>query len=134
MNPQMLYASLKAVHVSAVCASLALFCLRAAWMLWSPAQLGRKWVRIVPHAIDTVLLASALLLAWISAQYPFAQAWLTAKLLALVVYIVLGALALKYGRTRGIRVAALIGALLTFGYIVSVALTRSPAGWAAGYF
>jgi uncharacterized membrane protein SirB2 len=129
----MTYAVLKAVHLTAVCASLALFLLRAAWMLWSPARLARTWVRVVPHVIDTLLLASALLLAWTIGQYPFVHAWVTAKVLALIVYIVLGSLALKHGRTRGRRVAALIAALLVFGYIVSVALTRDPAGWAGPY-
>jgi uncharacterized membrane protein SirB2 len=52
--------------------------------------------------------------------------WLTAKVVALVAYIVLGAVALKYGRTRGIRTAALAGALATFGYIVAVAVTKNP--------
>jgi uncharacterized membrane protein SirB2 len=129
----MAYAVLKAVHLAAVCASLALFSLRAAWMLWSPARLGEKWVRVVPHAIDSVLLASALLLAWSIGQYPFVHGWLTAKVLALIFYIVLGSLALKHGRTRGRRLAAVFAALLLFGYIVSVALTRNPAAWAAPY-
>jgi len=131
----MAYAILKAVHLATVCASLSLFSLRAAWMLWSPPSFAKKWlaqtwVRVVPHVIDSVLLASALLLAWTIGQYPFVHAWVTAKVLALIVYIVLGSLALKHGRTRGRRVAALIAALLVFGYIVSVALTKDPAGWA----
>ena len=130
----MLYVILKAAHVGAVCLSIALFALRAAWMLWSPAKLDRRWVKVLPHAIDTVLLASALLLAWATAQYPFVEPWLTAKVLALAAYVVLGTVALKRGRTRGARIAALAGALLTFAYIVSVALTRTPAPWAAGTF
>jgi uncharacterized membrane protein SirB2 len=57
-------------------------------------------------------------------QYPLAQAWLTAKIAAVVVYIVLGSVALKRGRTRAIRVSAWVGALATYGYIVAVALTH----------
>jgi uncharacterized membrane protein SirB2 len=78
----------------------------------------------VPHVIDTLLLASALTLVVWSHQYPGAQNWLTAKLLALIVYIGLGTVALKRGRTKGARIAAFIAALLVFGYIVKVALTR----------
>ncbi len=59
-------------------------------------------------------------------QYPFVHGWLTAKVLALLAYIVLGAIGLRYGRTRRIRVVAWVAALLTFGYIVAVALTRQP--------
>ena len=61
-----------------------------------------------------------------SRQYPFVEPWLTAKLLALLLYIGLGTIALKRGKTKGIRIAAYVGALATFGYIVAVALTRQP--------
>ena len=54
--------------------------------------------------------------------------WLVAKIVGLLVYIVLGTIALKRGRTRRTRAAALIGAIATFGYIAMVALTKSPLG------
>jgi len=78
----------------------------------------------VIHVIDTVLLASALVMVVWSHQYPFAQNWLTAKLFALIVYIGLGTVALKRGNTKRVRAAAFIGALLVFAYIVKVAVTR----------
>src|SRR5690606_9414946 len=96
------------------------------WMLAGSSQLQRRWVKVVPHLVDTVLLASAIGLALWSAQYPLQRPWLTAKVMALILYIVLGSVALKRGRTRNTRVAALVAALATFGYIVGVALTRSP--------
>jgi len=37
---------------------------------------------------------------------------------------VLGAIGLRYGETRPIRLAAWLAALVTFGYIITVALTR----------
>ena len=58
------YAAIKLVHVGAAALSIAGFALRGAWMLRSPQRLSERWVRIVPHVIDTVLLASALWLAW----------------------------------------------------------------------
>ena len=81
----------------------------------------------MPHVVDTLLLTSALVLVFWSGQYPFVQAWLTAKVLALVVYIVLGTIALKRGKTKGVRSFALLAALATFAYIVAVALTRNAA-------
>jgi len=120
------YATVKQVHVTAAAVSIALFLLRGAWMLRSPQQLQRAWVRVVPHLIDTLLLASALWLAW---QLGTGAAhWLTAKIVALVVYIAAGTVALKRGRTRAVRIGALLFAVATFGYIVSVALTKSPWG------
>lgn len=67
------------------------------------ALLQQCWVRILPHLIDTVLLASALTLVFWSGQYPFQQSLLTAKLLALLVYIALGTVALKRGKTPVVR-------------------------------
>lgn len=122
------YAAIRQLHVAAAALSLALFILRAAWMLASPARLQMRWVKIAPHCVDTVLLASALWLAW-QLGAAGTRGWLAAKVIGVLVYIVAGAIALKRGRTRGVRIAALIVALATFGYIVSVALTKSALGF-----
>lgn len=90
-------------------------------------MLARRWVRVVPHIVDSVLLASALAMAVTSAQYPLIHGWLTAKVAGLVAYIVLGTIALKRGRTYSIRVAAFGAALLVFIYIVAVAFTKEIA-------
>jgi uncharacterized membrane protein SirB2 len=124
------YFAIRQLHVTATAVSLALFILRGAWMLASPALLERRWVKIVPHVVDTVLLGSALWLAW-QLGMDDTRGWLVAKVVALFVYIALGTVALKRGRTRGVRVAALSGALVTFGYIASVAVTKSPRGFTA---
>lgn len=124
------YAAIRQLHVAAAALSLALFVLRAAWMLASPARLQMRWVKIAPHCVDTVLLASALWLAW-QLGADGTRGWLAAKVIGVLVYIVAGTVALKRGRTLGVRVAALIVALTTFGYIVSVALTKSALGFLA---
>ena len=122
------YSAIRGLHVAAAAISLALFLLRAAWMLASPTRLQLRWVKVVPHVVDTVLLASALWLAWqIGAEGT--RGWLAAKVVGVLVYIAAGTVALKRGRTRGVRVAALVVALATFGYIVSVALTKSALGF-----
>ncbi len=93
-------------------------------MLIDSSMLQRQWVKVVPHAVDTLLLTTALIMVFWSDQYPFAQAWLTAKVFALIVYIGLGTIALKRGRTKAVRTTALLAALTVFGYIAAVALTR----------
>ena len=93
-------------------------------MLLDSSMLQRRWVKVVPHVVDTLLLTTALILVFWSGQYPFVQAWLTAKVVALIVYIGLGTMALKRGRTKAARVRALLAALGVFAYIVAVALTR----------
>jgi uncharacterized membrane protein SirB2 len=125
----MSYFVLKYVHVGAVIVSFSLFFLRGLWMMAAPEKLAARWVRVVPHVVDTVLLVSAIALAAITAQYPFVQPWLTAKVLALLVYIVLGTVAIRRGRTRRARIIAWILALTVFGYIVAVARARVPFPW-----
>lgn len=123
------YPVLKTVHVSCVAASYALFFTRGVWMMQESALLQRRWVKIVPHIIDTMLLLSAIGLAAMIRQYPFVNAWLTAKVLGLVLYIGLGMVALKRGRTCRTCVVAWIAAQVVFFYIVAVALTRNPLPW-----
>jgi len=125
---QTAYPLLKMVHVGSAMMSLGLFVVRGMWMMASPRLLERRWVKIVPHVIDTVLLASAIALAVMIGNYPGTHGWLTAKVAGLVVYIVLGSIALKRGRTRAVRICAFFAALAVFGYIVTVAITKSPAG------
>jgi uncharacterized membrane protein SirB2 len=122
----MSYLLLKHLHISLAALSGALFMLRAAWMLADSPRLQHPWVRRVPHMADSLLLATALALAFWSGQTPANSPWLAAKLVALVAYIVLGAIALRYGRTKALRCAALAGALACFGYIVVTARTKNP--------
>jgi uncharacterized membrane protein SirB2 len=121
----MSFLTLKYVHVACVVLSYVLFFVRGVWMMRDSALLARRWVKIMPHVVDTLLLASAIVLALTIRQYPFTAPWLTAKLLGLVVYIGLGMLALKRGKTKRARVAAWIAAQAVFLYIVVVALTKS---------
>lgn len=117
------------LHVAAVCLSGGFFLVRGLWMLQSSPRLTLKLVRISPHIVDTVLLASAIGLCLQTGQYPITNDWLTVKLVALVGYIVLGTFALKRGRTYEIRATFFIAAILTFSFMVSVALTREPTGF-----
>ena len=124
----MSYLALKHLHVTAAILSIALFMLRGVWLATDSPRLGARWVRIAPHVIDTLLLASALGLAALLGQWPFVQSWLTVKVLLLVVYIGLGVLALRPGRPKAVRVACFLFALATVLFIVSVAHSHDPWG------
>lgn len=124
-----MYLGIKHLHITTVYITIALFLLRGAWMMFKPEMLQKRWVRIVPHVNDTVLLVSALVLTTFIGQYPFVHGWLTAKVIGLVVYIGLGIVALRAGRSKGVRIAAFIGALITFWYIYNVARAHHPAPW-----
>jgi len=123
------YAQLKLVHVGAVMLSLGLFVLRGVWMLRGDARLQQHWVRVLPHGVDTVLLASAIWLAVRIGQAPLRDDWLTAKVIGLLTYIVLGSIALKRGRSPAVRRGAFAAALCTFAYIASVAFAKRVLPW-----
>lgn len=119
------YTVLKYLHVSCAVLAGAGFVVRGLWMMQGSPMLAQRLVRVLPHVVDTLLLASAIALALMVDQYPLVHGWLTAKVVGLLAYIVLGTIALKRGRTRGIRITAFGGALLVFAYIVAVAMTKS---------
>ena len=122
----MAYSLLKHLHLTTIALTLALFVLRGFWMMTSSSRLQAHWVRIVPHVNDSLLLASGVSLAVLIRQYPLVHGWLTAKLFALILYILLGTVAIKRGKTRRQRIAAWFAALLVFGYIVAVAVAHDP--------
>ena len=97
-------------------------------MIADSKVLKQKWLKIAPHIVDTILLVTAIMLAMRISQYPLTHGWLTAKLMALLAYIVLGVFALKRGKTKQTRVFAFVAAILVFAYIVLVAITRTPWG------
>ncbi|MFQ5643044.1 MAG: SirB2 family protein [Thiogranum sp.] len=116
----------KDIHVSFVLITFVLFFIRGVWMIIDSEILQRKWTRRVPPVIDTVLLASAIVLSVTIHQYPFVHAWLTTKVVLLFVYIGLGMLALTYGKSKAVRVSAWLAAQLCFFYIAAVAITKNP--------
>jgi len=122
------YPQIKFAHVAAVILSGSLFAVRGSLMLARSRFANHAALRMLSYAIDTTLLTAALMLMTILHQYPFAQSWLTAKVLLLVVYIVLGALALKRGRTRATQIACYFAASFVFAFIVGIAHAHNPWG------
>jgi uncharacterized membrane protein SirB2 len=122
------YPEIKLVHVGAVIASGSLFAIRGTLMLARSSLANHAALRYLSYAIDTTLLTAALMLTTILHQYPFVQGWLTMKVVLLVVYIVLGSLALKRARTRRAQVGSFFAALAVFLFIVSVARAHHPLG------
>ena len=127
----MSYLAIKYLHVSCVVLSGLGFALRGGWMLLDSPRLQQRLVRTLPHLVDSLLLGSAVTMAVLSGQYPLVDGWLTAKLGGLLAYIVCGSIALKRGKTKGVRLAFFALALLAYAYIVSVALTRQVLPWLA---
>ena len=133
INPYSMLAAhfldIRLLHVGSVALSGTLFTVRGLLRISDVAVANHASLRYASYVIDTVLLGAAILLTLILHQYPFVDAWLTTKVLLLVLYIVLGSIALKRARTHTGRVLAFLGALLTFAFIVGVAVNHHPAGW-----
>ena len=122
----MSYAALKMIHVTSVVVSYLLFSLRSMWMMRGSAVLQQRWVKITPHVVDSILLVSAITLAVQIQQDPINDSWLSAKVAGLLIYIGLGMMALRFAKTRKMRISAWIAAQAAFLYIVLVALTKNP--------
>ena len=116
------------LHIACAAVSFLYFLLRGYWMLADSTILYQNVNKIAPHIIDTILLSSAVILTLIIEQYPIANSWLTIKLIFLLLYIILGSIALKRGKTKTQRAIAFIAALCTFSFIVSVAYFHHPMG------
>ena len=123
------YALLKTIHQSAVVISFAGFFVRGVGMLNDATWLRHRSVKTLPHVVDTILIVSAVWLAWILRLTPANAPWIGAKIIGLLVYIAVGMVAFRFGRTKGVRASAWIGAMLVFGYIVSVAIAKDPRGF-----
>ena len=119
---------IKSIHMSTAFISISLFILRGFWVYRGSTMMNKKWVKIFPHINDTILLVTAAILALATQQYPFVDSWLTAKFIALIIYIILGMFALKRAKELKNKVIFFVLSLLMFGYIVGVAFTRT-AGW-----
>jgi uncharacterized membrane protein SirB2 len=122
------YATVKLVHQGAVVLSITGFFVRGLAALHGARWVRGRAARTLPHLVDTVLLVSAIALAWMLRLSPLEAPWLLAKITGLVLYIALGMLALKPGRPAPVRAAAFAAALITFAYIASVAVSKNPAG------
>lgn len=117
---------LKYIHLSCVALSFSLFWLRGFWLLRNSSIIRQRWVRVIPHSVDTLLLVSAIWLAWQLGYSPANSPWLAAKIIALMVYIGLGILAFRIIRTHSARLMIWLAAQLVFFYIAATAITHDP--------
>lgn len=119
---------IKLIHMSAAAITISLFIMRMYWVMTDSGMMKKKWVKILPHVNDTVLLGAAIYLSVTIYQYPFVHHWLTAKVIALFAYIIFGSFALKRAKTKQQKLIFFFLAVLMFAYIIMVAMTRTVTG------
>ncbi len=115
---------IKYIHILSALLSIIGFIYRAILKLTAPEKLTQKWLKITPHINDTILLASAIYLVFITQQYPTLFNWVSMKIIALVIYIILGLFTLRFCHTRASILVSLLLAIAVFTYIIIVARTK----------
>jgi len=123
---------LKILHITTVAITTSLFIIRGIGLFRQADFMRQRWVKIVPHINDTVLLVSGIFLAIQIGQYPLVDAWLTAKLAALVLYIVLGLMVFRFARTRTQQLGYWLVAIAVLIYMIGVAIRHNPMSWMSG--
>lgn len=127
----MSYWLLRELHMLSAVLTLTGFMLRGYWMITGSSKLQLRITRIAPHIVDTVFFLSGVAMLLLLSLNPFLQSWLLAKFAGLILYVLLGSLALHRGPTLAIRVTAFVAALVVFSYIVGVAVAKSAVSWLA---
>ena len=127
----MTYTIIKLLHTAAALVTITGFLLRGYWMLRESPLLQARMTKIAPHIVDALLLLAGIAMLSMLHLNPFTQSWLLAKFAGLLVYIVLGSIAIKRGKTKQSRTVAFVGAVAAFAYVIGVAVTKSPLGWVA---
>lgn len=126
----MTIAMLLTLHLICVALSVSLFVARYWWRYCGHALAAARWTRIVPPVIDTLLLLSGIGLIVKTHILPFTESgsWLTGKLFGVIIYIVLGFIALDYrqARSQQARFIAFPLALVVLYIIIKLAITKIP--------
>ena len=123
-----MYLTLKHIHVAFVALSLLTFLVRGVWLFVDSAMLGERWVKLLPHVVNTILLASGIALAMYLSMAPGNQPWLMAKIVGLIAYVGLGVAAFRASGPTA-RKLLWTSALVAFAFIVSVAVRKTPLGF-----
>lgn len=122
------YTGIKHLHTAIAGLAIVLLFARGACLLWAPAVLQQRWMRLLPHVFVTLLLLTGL---WLASQLGAGSphAWLAAKVVGLAIYVVLTMVVMKRVGPGAPKLATFVAAVIVFAYIVSVAVTKSPAGF-----
>jgi uncharacterized membrane protein SirB2 len=121
------YIVLKYLHIVAVATSFALFFLRGLWVLGAYPPTQEKWARMLPHAVDAVLLLSAVGMLAMTPEHGW-PGWMTVKIGLLLGYVLIGLYTLHSARSMQQKLIGLVLALLIYLFITTIAVMHHPLG------
>jgi len=127
----MTYLAIKHLHVLSAILTITGFVVRGYWMLTGSDTLQHPVTRVLPHVVDTIFLSSGIAMLVMLGLNPLSQPWLLAKFGGLILYVLLGTVAIRRGSNLEMRAVAFVAALSMFAYVVGVAISKSPASWLA---
>ena len=117
------YIALKHLHVTFVAISVLLFVLRFVWRERQMAVAQQKWVKIVPHIVDTLLLLTIVGMLWHWQAWPWSSMWLMGKTVGLLGYIGLGVLTMKAKQPK-VRWSAFVLTLVWLAGLAHFAIAK----------
>ena len=117
-----MYAVMKHSHMLFITISILLFQYRFFLKVFNKPV--SRFLIVTPHFNDTLLLISGISLAFIANFNPLDHAWLSAKIIALLVYIGFGFMALKSSGSKSF--VGYILATATFVFMVFTAINKTP--------
>ena len=127
-NPAMNFLFLKYVHILCVAASFALFFIRGIWVMQSYPPAQERWVKVLPHVVDGLLILSALGMLYMVPSTSDYKGWMPIKLALIGVYAFLVVFVSRLAKSRLQRFAAWLAALLVFLFVTSIAVLHHPMG------
>ena len=122
------YPMLKQLHIILALISVLLFIYRWVLSFGDRHRLQRRWLKVAPHVNDTLLLLTGIVMMETLQMSLGQRPWLMVKLIALVLYIGLGVMAIKR-QSQGQKLAAGLAALAVYGYMIGASFTKSPWAW-----
>ncbi|MDG2175681.1 MAG: SirB2 family protein [Gammaproteobacteria bacterium] len=126
-----MFLTLKTIHMCCALISFTGFLFRAYLMVIDSKLLNHKYILVTPHLIDTLFLLSGFSMAFVLNMGLFAQGWLSMKILLLMFYLLFVGIALNRGKTKSVRVVSFFLAVMTFLFIVGIAVNKTGISWFA---
>lgn len=122
-----MYMAFKHLHLTLAALTILIFLVRTVFVLVWPAGIGKRWMKILAHGVDGLLILSAIALLVVLQMNPLHIGWVLAKILALFAYIGFSVYAFKIATTLPTRLVGVVLAGATLAYIAMVAVRRTPS-------
>lgn len=124
-----MYFALKHTHLLAIALSAILLSIRYALIMANSPKTEIKALKIMPHAVDTVIIVSGIALVFFMGFIPFTggSEWFTEKVTCILAYFALSFFTVRVAKGKLIRTFAFFGALGWLFMAGRIAVTKVPA-------